>query len=848
LFGAGLLPGQIQFSVRGQDGRKRIYLALDDHTDYLWTADEETYRRVFLETLDFYLDLADSTQNEPSEYQSRWNCDGSFWLWTYEKNKSPEEFERLIERIRSGHVSVPLNALPVLLGGAPAEAVLRGMYYSGHIERRYNLRFPLVYSMENQTLPYGLVSLWAGSGGRYSWKGICNCATQVPLAGDRQHSIYWWEGPDGSRVLMKWYNFYSNEGIGGYAEARDPEEAIDLILNNTDFQARYPYDVIGAFGKGWDDVQTQTDEFVTIAKARTDDRSQIIVSNEADFFEDFEANYGAEIPVVKVGYGNEWELYNATMAEVSASVKRSMEKLRTAEAMAALVWLQDRAFMDGRNEARDLAWMNLGLYYDHDWTADGPVSRETRANWQRRLAGEIAAYVDTLHADSAAALGGLIQAPSENPCFYVFNPLSWTRTDYADLPYSGPDDIHVVDATSGHYIAWQIETVNDARYLRIVATDVPPLGYKVFEIRPGPPKEPSVVGLSMPTDSAASASGTAHYIMSDNHFYSVTLNERGAISSLIDRAGREFVSEIDGALVNDIGAGSMTYLVENFGPVSVTIRGDVVGPLSRIVRLTLYHDIDRIDIHNTITQNFSAVQAWRFSFALDNPQVWHEEVGAVIPVALDTDGGPYASRSARYDWLTLNHFVAVNSADRGITLSNADCQYMRVGSSTATSLDTGTPQISVLAGGQVDGPDLGIPNQGGDSKFVQRFALRTHDTFDPVSAMRFALEHQNPLTAAPISGGAAYPETSRSFLNLSDPNVLLWALKPAEDGGGLILRAWNLAQLPVECRIELPGLTITQAQETTHLETPLADVTVADNAIIQPFNQQQMRTFLLRVE
>src|SRR5262245_13424523 len=133
-----MLPGRIQFSVRGQDGRKRIYLALDDHTDYLWTADEATYQRVFLETLDFYLDLADSTESEVSEHQSRWNCDGSYWLWTYEKNKSPQEFERLIERIRSGHVSVPLNALPVLLGGASAEAVIRGMYYSGHIERRYD--------------------------------------------------------------------------------------------------------------------------------------------------------------------------------------------------------------------------------------------------------------------------------------------------------------------------------------------------------------------------------------------------------------------------------------------------------------------------------------------------------------------------------------------------------------------------------------------------------------------------------------------------------------------------------------------------------------------------------------
>ena len=53
--------------------QKRVYIAPDDHTDYFWTADEDTYRQVFLETLDYYLDQADSTESNPPEYQGRWN-------------------------------------------------------------------------------------------------------------------------------------------------------------------------------------------------------------------------------------------------------------------------------------------------------------------------------------------------------------------------------------------------------------------------------------------------------------------------------------------------------------------------------------------------------------------------------------------------------------------------------------------------------------------------------------------------------------------------------------------------------------------------------------------------------
>ena len=213
-----------------RQSRKRIYLAPDDHTDYFWSAGEEDYRSAFLSMLDYYLDLTDATETNPAEHQSRWNCDGSFWLWTYERHRSASQFNRLIRRLKDGHLSAPLNALVTCLGGAPAEAVLRGMYYPGKLERAYGLRFRMAISMENQTLPYGLISLWAGSGARFSWKGVCGCDTQVPSLGDRLHEIYYALGPDGSRILMKWHSLLQgNASIGGYAEARYPAAAVEFV-------------------------------------------------------------------------------------------------------------------------------------------------------------------------------------------------------------------------------------------------------------------------------------------------------------------------------------------------------------------------------------------------------------------------------------------------------------------------------------------------------------------------------------------------------------------------------------------------------------------------------------------
>ena len=103
--------------------------------------------------------------------------------------------------------------------------------------------------------------------------------------------------------------------------------------------------------------------------------------------------------------------------------------------------------------------MNLGLYWEHDWTADGPVPRSDRAAWQEELATEIESYVNSLHADGAARSASLIARPGRAPRFYALNPLGWTRTDAADFRYDGPEDIHVHDLAAARDVPHQLVTL-----------------------------------------------------------------------------------------------------------------------------------------------------------------------------------------------------------------------------------------------------------------------------------------------------------------------------------------------------------------------------------------------------
>jgi alpha-mannosidase len=826
--------------------QKRFYIAPDDHTDYYWLADAATYRQSFLTMIDYYLNKMDQTAGNPSDQQMRWECDGSLWMWEFEKNRTPAEFNRFISRIQDGHLSVPLNPLVLVNGGAPAEAVLRGMYYPGLIERRHNVRFPMAIAMENQTQPYGLSSLWAGAGAKYSWKGVCGCATQVTQLNNRDREIYYCGGRDGSKVLMKWNSlFVSNQSFGGYSEAFIPMTSITFAETNSTFQAKYPYAAVGIFGRGWDDLQYTSDEFITIAQQNTTPNRRIIVSNQEDFFRDFEQNFSGGLETFSAAYGNEWDALVASMAEVSARIKRSTEKLRAAEAMATLVTLNNPAFMDSRIAARDKAMINLGLYFEHDWTADGPVSQTARANWSRQVEQEVTSYVDKLYEDARIELGKQVSRAGNQQRFFVFNPLSWARTDYADIPFKYNFKPRVTDVSTGLEAPSQVLHFGSQKILRVLAENVPSAGYKVFEIQPG-----------VPANLADAASVNGNIL--ENSAYRLTLANDGAITSLIDktRGNRETVRNIGGKVLNDLGGNrSGRVVVENAGPVSVTLRAESFSPLDHVTKVTMYRNSNRVDISNEIRQNFGDLKTWSYSFDINSPDVWHEEVGAVIRGKLLANGGHYSPKNARYDWLTMNHFADMTDGatnNFGVTLSNADAFFMKLGSSGASSLDTATPQINVLSGGRVDGPGLGIANQGGDSLFTQRFALQTHGAFNQTAALKFSLEHQNPFVAGMIAGTGtqvrAYPANSFSFVQISDPNILLWALKPAEDGigRGIVARVWNQGNSAVGYTLGL-SRPILSAERLTHIETTIGPATVNSGQLNANINQQQIQTHLLKV-
>ena len=176
-----------------------------------------------------------------------------------------------------------------------------------------------------------------------------------------------------------------------------------------------------------------------------------------------------------------------------------------------------------------------------------------------------------------------------------------------------------------------------------------------------------------------------------NAYYKIRLKRSGVITELHDkRAGRQLIKVLNGKFANDLGTSNLEagapLVVENAGPVSITIRAVSADPVLHSTRVTLFSQSPRIEIEDSILENFADVKDWAFSFDLKDHSTRHEELGAILTVKKQRNGGNYANQNARYDWQTFNHFADMSEEGYGVTLSNIDCSFFKLGNSTPDSL------------------------------------------------------------------------------------------------------------------------------------------------------------------
>lgn len=833
----------------------KVFVSPHIHTDIGYTAVQPEVIALHERNLD---DAVEACERLPD---FTWNCEVAWQAQVYLRDRPPEQGQKLLALMRQGRIGLHGSYLNMLTGLCSHEELNRLAYFAKGLQRDHGVPVAAATITDVPSCVGTLPLVLARSGIRCWAQGINGYRGPFFDAAEVK-SPFWWEGPDGSKVLAWFTPGYAQIGSTGLLEnVRRVETALPHLLRAYD-RPDYPYDAILVYGAFGDNARIDTRFGETAAEWNAKwAYPQIILCRDEQFFDYIAARFSDQIPIFKGDPGGWWEDGAASSAAETALNRRTHEALTTAEKLHTVAaWLNSPRGEGYPAEALRAAWDDVLWYDEHTWGAWHSISQpdhpDTAAQWKYkaepayRAAKAVEQWVQEGLRDLAASV-----SPGEGPSVLVFNPLSWARTDLVRVTIPKalfPDRAaKVVDRETGQGQPFQtVARSDEAVEIAFLAEGVPSLGYRVYEIQPAPlPLAAGEGGEGEGSPPVAPLQGQ----VAENRFFRLVLDPvTGGLTSLFDkRSNRELLDPTSPYKANQYlyatgGAGTQAiHKNPNLPPANFTYHspesvqiasGTSAGPLfsSVIVRgqttntprleseIVLYDALPRIDFINRLTKDPTYDKEavyFAFPLAATAPEFAYEIPDGIVRPATDMLKG------ACLDWFCVQHWVDVSDATGGVTWATPDTPLICLGDLTVGKWLTEFRPASgsVFAYAMNNYWDTNYKaGQGGD--FTFRYALTSHaGGFDPVAAARFGWEVANPLlttTVPPLPRGepGGGNQTTVSFCTVDAPNVLVLTLKRAEDGDGWIVRLWEMAGRAGTAQLSFPQWQPQEAMLTNLVE------------------------------
>jgi hypothetical protein len=799
-----------------------VYLFHHSHTDIGYTDLQTRIFKKHAEFLDDVIRYCRETESYPDEAKFRWNAEVAWTIENYIQQRPKEKVRELMDLVRKGRVEVGAWYLQ-LSDCFGHEELIRALYPARALVRKYGI--PVTCAMNNDVTGWSWASpqILSKSGVRYFATGINETRS---LAALRRPCAFYWESPDGSRILH-WngeHYLFSNYELHMHEGEEKSRPAMDKYLTALEGRGDYPYDLI-AFnisarvtdncppGRQLSDIVRDWNKRWVYPKLR--------LATMREFFEALEGKYRAQIPTHKLGWPDYWTDGVASTAYETGINRLSHDHLLTAEKLAAIA-------ASGKNEfaypgAEINEGYSLSMFYDeHTWGAYNSISQPdtefVRGQWALKSgfaykAGEIGR---TLIEKGLEVLAGRFKGP-DAPSLVVFNPLSWERTDIVKTMLPQPlidrkGRFRLIDSRSGREEPFEIR---DERTVQFLARDIPSLGYAVY---------------SVSVDQAAAAAAprvSSSENSLENEFYRVVIDPNtGGLKSLYDKESKREL--VDGSAPYTLNQ----YIYENpeggrkavdnmskravfrrASPTSIEVKPALDGPVTRSLKvrskapgsreleseIILGSGVRRVDIVNRLRKEDRRVPEavyFAFPFSLKGGKFSFEIADGMMRPEIDQ-----LPRSVR-DWHTVQNWVEISGPDYSVVWSPIEAPLVQFGDINTGKwlhkLEVQNPWLYSYAMNNYWMTNFKA-SQGGPATF--RYALTSRDGgSDAVQSTRFGWEVHTPLLASWIpedSKGTVEPGGG-SFFQVDKANVIIQAVKVAEDGKGLIVRLREIAGVDTE--------------------------------------------------
>jgi len=792
--------------------RWRVYLVPSSHFDYGYTHVQDEVMKIHLANLERAIDWS-------AKYPDFvWDLEAAFVGQEYLKHGSrPNEFIKLAQDGRIGVTGFFDNHLTGICSG---EALDRLMFEYDALRHQYGIECKFAMQTDVPTVVGTLPMFLREHDIKYFSHG--NNFTRAPATEDMMQTPFYWESPDGSKVLTWKAGGYGQSDISGIAPS-DGGLSIDRMrdmlaqfINRKD----YPYDAIllhGAYG----DNSGNSESMPRAAQAwnRVYEYPKIIFCRGAEFFEYVESKYAKLVPTVKGDGGVYWEDGAASSARETGITRVAKERLVTAGKLTALCGPASQGEL---NSALSEAWQNVLLYDEHTWGADISISHpddpKTLAQWavKKGFADNAARLADSaLDAAMAHFISGI--AASQDSVV-VFNPSSWIRSESVD--FTGPD----------------------GRQLTIHADSVPPLGYKLFPVADAKPAE------AVPTSGATL----------ENRFYKITFDDAtGAVRSIYDKElDRELVDpsgyglnayiyatggDVDSKLLDYGGSKEAKLTIQTcanpkfeklamFGRQVMKITATAPEAKSFASQVVLHDDAKRIDFVNDVdkVENLAKEGGYfAFPFALKNPVMRLEIPGGVIEADKDQFKG------ACRDWYSATHFVTVSGPDAAVAWTAIDSPLV-----TLQDINRGQWYDRLkIENGNVFAYVFSNywwtnykASQDGPHTF--RFAMTSARKIDDLAAKQFGESVQDPLVCRVVRGtpGASMAQ-SHGYVSVTAPGVVVQSVEPARFTPGTVIRLREMAGKNTTASVKPDGISFSKAWLSNLAEDKISQLPVKEGKI-----------------
>src|SRR5437773_1040475 len=325
--------------------RWTLYWIASSHTDVGLTERHEECLEVHRRSLDAAL------ARLPAHPEFRWTAECGLQLISFVENRPAAAGEALARAIRDGKLGVSAVFAQALTGILDHETFARVLWPTGLFAREHGLGYQAAQLADVPGHPFTLPTLLAASGVRYLASGV-NPERAAPLlspadaaraqlaGGDwtTYPQLYWWEGPDGSRVLHWRAGQYADGPRFGFDV--DPAEMgrrlSDWLLTHPVFLSpAYPYDVALLCGATGDNallderVVANVEEF-----SRRFAYPRLVAARPEDFFREVERRWGAKLPVRRGDTGCYREDGAASTAAELGRYRAAQLAARAAELLA----------------------------------------------------------------------------------------------------------------------------------------------------------------------------------------------------------------------------------------------------------------------------------------------------------------------------------------------------------------------------------------------------------------------------------------------------------------------------------------------------------------------------------